>query len=130
MAIRGQRPTPTALRLVKGTPPTRRRGAAGRAEPRPAGRPTPLTPLEGRPATLWVSQIEPAWWLTGADSALCYVLVHLLAIFEADPAACNAATVSQIRAACSSLGLDPTTRARLGTDAQPVSPDSVDHYFT
>ncbi len=130
MAIRGQRPTPTALRLVKGTPPTRRRGAAVRAEPMPTGRPAPLTPLEGRPAALWASLIEPAYWLTAADGPLAYVLVHLLAEFADDPAAMNSARVAQIRAACSSLGFEPTARARLGTDARPTSADPVAHFFT
>lgn len=124
MAIAGNRPMPTALRLVKGLPSKKHNT---QTEPMPGGRPKPLTKLEGRPLVHWRKLIVPAFWLTASDGPLAFVLVHLLSEFEANPTGMQASKVSQIRAACSSLGFDPSSRARLGT-TPPVKND-LDSYF-
>ena len=124
MAVRGTRPKPTALRLVQGNAGRR---PIPQGEPQPGGRPKPLTKLTGRPLVHWRNLIVPAFWLTGSDGPLAFVLVHLLAEFEANPTGMQASKVSQIRAACSSLGFDPSSRARLGTT--PPVRDAADRYF-
>lgn len=124
MAVRGQRPIPTALRLIRGGKP------ASPAEPQPGGRCTPPKPLQGDAARLWKRYIGPAHWLTGADSMKAYAFVVLSAEFLADPAAMVAARIGQMRCLGSELGLDPTSRARIGADARPAATDDTDKYFT
>ena len=126
MAIAGRKRSPTVLKLVKGNPGKRPLNAA---EPLPTGRPTPLKPLTGRPLALWRRFISRAYWLTEFDSAKAYLWCHMTAEIEVDPAAVLAARISTWRALGSELGMDPASRARLGSDTPPAK-DGVDSYFS
>ena len=124
MAVRGTKPKPTKLRLIEGNPGKR---PINPNEPRADGRPVPPLPLAGRAAALWAQYVAPAAWLAEADSPTAYLWVHLQAQFETDPAAMLSARIGQLRALASSLGFDPSSRARMGTPAPAVDP--VAHYF-
>lgn len=124
MAARGQKPKPTKLRLITGNPGKR---ALPVNEPLADGRPMPPAPLDGRAAALWAAYVQPAAWLAEADSPTAFMWCHLAAEFEADPGKMLAARIGQLRALASSLGFDPSSRARMGTPAK--SNDPADAYF-
>jgi hypothetical protein len=124
---KGQKPQPTALRLIKGNPGKRPLPAS---ELMPTGRATPPTLLDGRPADLGAALIEPAWWLTSADSQKAFMWCHLAAEFEADPPAMVASRIAQLRALGSELGFDPAARARLGAAAEPPADNPIAVYFS
>ncbi|MEM8770432.1 MAG: hypothetical protein AAGD92_02170 [Pseudomonadota bacterium] len=63
---------------------------------------------------LWEKYIVPAHWLTTFDTARAHMWCVLQAEFLAEPKAFNAAMISQLRALGSELGLDPSSRARMG----------------
>ena len=110
MGIRGQRPTPTALRLIQGRPI---KHAAAQAEPLPDGRPKCPARLTKEQRAVWRQFITPAAWLTSADVPLAVVFVCLYAEFMANPAGTQAARVSNLRGAMASLGFDASSRARM-----------------
>lgn len=122
--MRGRKPKPTALRIVGGNAGHRPLPVA---EPVATGRPVPPIPLEPRAAELWASMIEPAFWLAEADSAACWGFVVLQAEFEADPAAFNAARITQWRTLAAEIGLTPSSRARLG--GNKPAPDPASRFF-
>jgi hypothetical protein len=123
MAVRGRKPTPTAVRILKGNPGRR---PLPSNEPTPeAGRCTPPRPLKGRPLALWRRYIGRAWWLTEFDAPKAWLFVHLQAEAENDIALMTAARISQLRGLGSELGLDPASRARMGSP--PV--DKTNEWF-
>ena len=68
MAIRGQRPTATIVKLARGNPGKRR---IRDDEPIASGRPVKPPKLRGRAAKLWDEVVEFAFWLAAADSYSC-----------------------------------------------------------
>jgi hypothetical protein len=112
MAIRGQKPTATILRLAAGNP-GKRPIAAG--EPEPGGVIERPDKLKGKPGALWDRFIARCHWLTWADGPKALMWCHMQAQFERDPDGMIAGRISQLRALGSELGLDPSSRARLGT---------------
>ena len=121
MAIRGQRPTADVIRLANGQKPMTANA------PQAAGRPRPPIPMKGRAAALWKRYVAPAYWLADADSPKAWLWCMLTAECEADPATFLSARISQLRSLGSELGMDPASRARMGTPAS--APDPLDHYF-
>jgi len=111
MAIRGQKPKATHLRLVNGN--------AGH-RPIPAGEPVPIGNVEKpaklpkRQGELWDRFIARAFWLTWADGPKAMMWCHLQAEFEKSPGKMVSSRIGQLRALGSELGLDPASRARLG----------------
>ena len=126
MATRGRKRTATVVRLVTGIPANR---PPTGGEPIPNGRPTPPVPLNGRPLALWRRYIGRAWWLTEFDAPKAFMWVHMQAEFEANPACMTAARIGQLRAVGSELGLDPSSRQRMGGDKPPVV-DELERFFT
>lgn len=132
MAIRGQRPRSAVLRLVSGDKRDRtKRPAAG--APIPTGRPVPPEPLTGTAADLWRANIEPAFWLTAADSQAAFMWVHMSAEYVASTREgaepMLAARISNLRALSSELGFNPTARARIGTTRNPDVADPAEAKF-
>src|SRR5258708_6938228 len=122
MAIRGQKPKATHLRLIEGN--------AGH-RPLPEGEPAPIGEIEkppklnGRAGALWDKFIARAFWLTWADGPKAMMWCHLQAEFERSPAKMVSSRIAQLRALGSELGLDPASRARLGAkdpDGQKKDP--------
>ena len=124
MGIRGTKPKSAALRLIQGNAGHRPLPAADIAPPGKLKCPAHLT-KEQRAA--WRQFIAPATWLTPADVPLAVVFACLYAEFTADPAGMQAARVSNLRGAMSSLGLDASTRARMTAPAP--ARDAADSYF-
>jgi hypothetical protein len=112
MAVRGQKPKPTHLRLVQGNAGHR---PVPSGEPVPEGAAEKPKSLKGKAAKLWDEFIAPAFWLTRADSPKALMWCHLHAEFEKSPGNMVASRISQLRALGSELGFDPASRARLGT---------------
>lgn len=112
MAISGRKPTPNVIKMVMGNPGRR---PLNTAAPTPTDRPRPPIKMAGRPAALWKRYIAKAWWLADADSPKAWLWCELQAQAEADPAAFLSARIAQLRALGSELGLDPASRARMGT---------------
>lgn len=111
MATRGRKPTATVLRLITGNPGDR---------PMPKDEPVPQGPVE-RPdklranvGRLWDRWISRAFWLTWADSPKALMWCHLQAEFEKSPGKMLSARIAQLRALGSELGLDPSSRQRMG----------------
>ena len=126
MAIRGAKPKPSAIKRVTGNPGRRR---LNEAEPQPTGRPSPPTPLSGRPLALWDAHVAPSWWLTAADSPTAFMWCLMFAEFEASGGDMLAARISQLRALGSALGFDPASRARLDTPPDRSNSDPAEGYF-
>ena len=121
MAIRGQKPKAEVIRLVTGRKPLTK-GA-----PVPTDRPRPPVKMTGRPAELWKRYIAKAWWLADADSPKAWLWCELQSQAEADPVGFLSARIGQLRALGSELGLDPASRARMGT---PPDASAGDSYFS
>ncbi|MGH7184886.1 MAG: hypothetical protein ACREIB_01235 [Pseudomonadota bacterium] len=117
MAIRGKKPTATVIKLVTGNPGNRALPKEG-AEPTPQG-PIEKPPLKGKASDLWDRFIARAFWLTWADGPKALIWVHLQAEFERAPAKMQSARIGQLRALGSELGLDPSSRSRLGAALKP-----------
>lgn len=125
MAVRGAKPRATAITVVLGNPGKRRLNSN---EPHPDGKPSPPTPLRGRPLALWRRFVSRAWWLTATDSPKAWLWCHLHAEAEESVAKMTAARLGQLRALGSELGFDPASRSRLaGPDPTMKSP--ADRYF-
>jgi phage terminase small subunit len=110
MAVRGQKPKPTRLKLVTGNPGKRPINAA---EPKPAGKPVKPAFVKGKAAKLWAEYSRIGFWLTEADSHALAVWCALGAEIEKDVARMNSSRISQWRTLSSELGFLPASRSRL-----------------
>jgi len=117
MALRGKKPTATVIKLAQGTFRGDRHDA--KREPKPQGAVEKPPRLRGRASTLWDQFIDRAFWLTWADGPKALIWVHLQAEFEKSPVKMQSARIAQLRALGSELGLDPSSRARLGANLSP-----------
>lgn len=118
MAIGGQRPKPTLLKLVTGNPGNRPLPVG---EPMPQGKPGRPEWLQGRGSELWDEVMIFAFWLTDADSYKLAAWCERQAEFERPlkRKKWKAADRREHRSAGSELGLDPTSRARMGAIKNP-----------
>src|SRR5579884_1906768 len=116
MAVRGQRPTPTVLRLVTGNPGKR---PARDGAPAPKGPPVRPKWLKGRGAALWDEVLAFAYWLTVADSYKLALWCDRTADLEkpSQRKEWSAADRREWRSLGSELGLDPTSRERMKAPA-------------
>ena len=126
MAIRGRRPSATAVQLAQGKidkPP--------KGEPLPVG---PVRKLEGmtdKQIEMWDEHIAPLFWLTSADSYKAYMWCSLAVRFKRKHSVISSALIGQLRGLGSELGMDPASRRRLGNaegDSEKNSPEA--QYFT
>lgn len=90
----------------------------------------PPKQLNRRQDELWNTYIRRARWLTEFDVPRAYMWVELHARFERKPGEMVAGMIAQLRALGSELGLDPSSRARIGTSkAKHGNIDPADSYF-
>jgi hypothetical protein len=127
MAVRGPKPKPTMLRLVEGNAGDR---PLPGAEPDPGGRPVKPAWLKGRGAQLWDEVLGFAFWLSQADGYKLAAWCDRQADFEKKRRTWTAADRREHRSAGSELGLDPSSRTRLGTDGGGTKKeDAAAKYF-
>src|SRR6185312_16415805 len=135
MAVRGTRPKAAMAKRLAGNPggrplhpPAMPDHPGSTDRPSAPDRPRPPVKLTGRARGVWNKHIAAAHWLTSADALKAWAFCQLQAQFEEDPSAFTAARIGQWRALGSELGLDPTSRARLGVE--PAAPyDPVEALF-
>jgi phage terminase small subunit len=130
MAIGGNRPKPSVLKLIAGNPGGRRL----HDEPIPRGKPRKPAWLTGRGAELWTEVSGFGFWLTVADAYKLASWCDRQADFE-NPrkrSKWTAADRREHRAAGSELGLDPSSRARLGPlhDPHDAQRDPASKFLT
>lgn len=117
---------PTALRVIQGNPGRR---PIPQGEPQPVGALEKPAKIRGRASQIWDQHAAIATWLTSADSTKLHVFCELYAEFERSPRKMVAARIAQLRAAGSELGLDPSSRARLGKVPDGKPKDPTDRFF-
>ena len=125
--IRGTRPKPTALRVVEGN---RGKRPIPKGEPMPGGTPVKPKWLSGRGSVLWDEVMAFAFWFTVADGYKLAAWCDRQADFEEQRKTWTAADRREHRSAGSELGLDPSSRARLGYREQPEKKDAAEKYFS
>jgi hypothetical protein len=126
MAVRGRKPTATIVKLATGNPGRR---PLPQCEPQSTQLPNKPRKISGRVGELW-DEVSGLPWLTAADGYKLHLWCALQAEFEKSPGKMVAARIAQLRAVGSELGLDPASRARLGTKDDPPKEDPAAKYFT
>lgn len=130
MLVRGgQRPTPTLIKLARGNPGKR---------PLPEGEPMPEDPpampnwLDGRGAQLWDELVRIAFWLRAPDSYKAAMWCWRQAEFEKPECRVEwtAADLREHRSLGSELGLDPSSRARIGMARNAKKATGAGQFFT
>ena len=116
VAIRGQRPKPSFLKVIEGNRGKKHPIPTRKQEPTPEGPPEKPKDLKGAASKKWDALITRCFWLTWADSDTAAMYCHLYAQFEFNPIEISPARIAQIRALGSELGFNPTARARIGAD--------------
>jgi hypothetical protein len=111
MAIRGVKPTATVVKLARGNPGRR---PLPQQEPLVTGDPAKRK-MSAAASKLWDELMECAPWLGRADSYKIKVFCELYVEFEMNPQKMPAPRIGRMMAAGSELGLDPSSRARIGT---------------
>jgi hypothetical protein len=115
MGIRGRKPKPTHLHLVEGTlNVTRHAGildapetAGHLAKPRYIAR-------DKRASAIWDEIVAGCWWLGEVDGYKLGMWCAMQAEFEKSPKGMIASRIAQLRGLGCELGLDPSSRSRLG----------------
>jgi phage terminase small subunit len=130
MLVRGgQRPTPTLIKLARGNPGKR---PLPEAEPMPENPPVMPKWLEGRGAQLWDELVRVAFWLREPDSYKLAAWCDRQAEYEKPEcrAEWTAADRREHRSLGSELGLDPSSRARMGMVRNAKKATGAGQFFT
>lgn len=133
MATRGPKHKPAHLKVVTGNPgkrPIVDDPAQSVADDFDNGLEPPKK-LTKRQQDLWDSYIRRAEWLTAFDVPRAFMWVALQTEFERSPKGMVASRIAQLRALGSELGLEPSSRQRLGVKTQsgPKQKDPAAKYF-
>ena len=126
MAIRGKKPKSTKLKLITGNPGKRPLPASNSDSPvrtDPLDPPKKLTKAQDR---LWKRFVDTAWWLTDFDVPKAHMWVCLQAELLQSPKNMVASRMTQLRVLGSELGLDPSSRERLGVRLEPKADEVAD----
>src|SRR5262245_47712855 len=130
MLVRGgQRPTPTLIKLARGNPGKRR---LPESEPMPEDPLAKPEWLDGRGAQLWDELVRVAFWLREPDSYKLAAWCDRQAEFEKPEcrAKWTAADRREHRSLGSELGLDPSSRARIGMAPNGKKARGAGQFFT
>jgi phage terminase small subunit len=111
MAVRGRKPTATAIKRATGN---RGRRPLPQNEPTVDGKPIKPPKIGKRANQLWDEVVSFAAWLTVVDSYKLHTWCELQAEFERAPSEMISSRIALLRILGSELGLDPGSRARLG----------------
>ena len=126
----GRKPTPTALKILKGNPGKRR---LPENEPDPHGEVKKPPFVKGKAGKLWklrAPELERLGLLKSVDVEMFGACCCLMAEFQESPRSFNAARLTQMRALATSFGIDPSARAGMGTPT-PMGKknDTAEKYF-
>ncbi len=127
MAIRGRKPTATVLRLISGSHLKDRPPSAD--EPMPQGAAERPEKMPKAVAVLWDKWISRAFWLTWADSPKALIWCYLQAEFLKSHGKMLSARIAQLRALGSELGLDASSRRRMGGGSGGEKKDPAGRFF-
>jgi phage terminase small subunit len=129
MATRGQRPTATLIKLATGNPGKR---PLPRDEPMSEDPPVKPEWLKGRGAELWDYLVRIAFWLREPDSFKLAAWCERQADFEKSKrrAEWTVADRREHRSLGSELGLDPSSRARIGMVRNVKKATGAGQFFT
>jgi hypothetical protein len=128
--MRGRKPTATIVKLATGNPGHR---PLPEDAPTPEGAPVrPKWLRRVRAIELWDEVIAFAYWLTVADSYKLAAWADRQADFERSHRLWTASDRREHRTLGSELGLDPSSRVRMGSgsDGRPKQQDIAERYFT
>lgn len=127
MAARGTKPAATVVQLARGKI---RPEDVPKNEPIPEGPCVKLPGMTEAMEAMWDEQIAPLFWLTSADSYKAYMWVTLAVRFRRRKGVISSALIGQLRGLGSELGMDPSSRRRLGTMGQTNDSNSKEaDYF-
>ena len=125
----GRKPTPTALKLLKGNPGKR---PLPENEPDPRGEVKKPPFVKGyRPQKLWkqyAPELERLGVLKSTDVDMFGGWCCLMAEMQEAPQLFTAAKWSQLRALAASFGLEPSSRSRFSVP-QPRKKDDAEEFF-
>jgi hypothetical protein len=135
MAVRGPKPKPKHLHVVDGTFNVTRHGprdAVG--DPENDGPPVKPRYLKGRASKLWDEAVGVFWWLDVGDGYKLGLWCSLQSEFEDAPEKMVASRIGQLRALGSELGVDRSSRERLGVKnggpkKKTENPDDPSSFF-
>jgi phage terminase small subunit len=127
--MRGRKPTPTHLKLVRGNPGRR---PLNPSEPKPKlGCEKPKF-LKGRAARVWdeyAPTLERLGLLTSVDGPMLAAWCLLVAKMERDFESMTATQIAQMRGLAASFGLEPSARARLSVKPDEKTADPAAKYL-
>lgn len=128
VATRGAKPKSPFLKLVTGNPGRRPIRVPSGIEHR-TGPLRPPRKLTRPQAALWKRFIDRATWLNDFDAPTAYAWVVIQSEFQADPEAVQAARLGQLRLLAGELGLNFSSRQRLGIGHGEKEEDPNQKYF-
>ena len=132
MTTRGQRPKPTALKLIAGNPGKR-----------PVNAQEPQFPPCATDAPEWLTDAARAHWqrlapmLAGSgvlkesdrDLLATYCATYAAYVDAVRDGGASMAMVGQLRQLMGELGMTPSARARIAVDKVPENPDGKHRFF-
>lgn len=121
--MRGRKPTPTHLKILRGNPGKR---PLPKNEIQPGGDVVMPRFLKGRAAKVWgeyAPELIRLKVLTSIDVHTFAIWCALTAEFERDPAGMVAAKISQMRGIAASFGMEASARARMGVGGKDSAVD-------
>lgn len=124
---RGQKPTPPALRGIRGGKKSDQTENPASAERR-TGPLTPPKELNNTQQRVWDEHIEPAWWLQQCDVPLAFQWVCMYGRLVDEPGSMNASELSETRKCYHQLCLSSTEKARYGINGQ-VEEEGASRFF-
>lgn len=127
--MRGRKPTPTNLKLLRGNPGHR---PLPKSEPKPEGAVIRPRFMKGRAVKVWeeyAPELIRLGVLTSIDAHTFAVWCCLTAEFERAPTQMVAAKITQMRGIAASFGMEASARARLGTGAKQEEKDPFESFM-
>ncbi len=128
--MKGRKPTPRAIHVVRGTFRKDRHGERPAATPNDAvEKPAYVT---GRAGRIWKARapgLTSIGVLQKHDVEMFSVWCILMAEFEESPSMMNAARIGQLRGLAASFGMTPSDRARLPADGSTAPADDFEKFL-
>ena len=128
--MKGRKPTPRELHVVRGSFRKDRHGERPAATPSDAVKKPAY--VKGRAGWIWNARapgLTSIGILREHDAEMFAIWCCLAAEFEDSPSMMNAARIGQLRGLAASFGMTPSDRARLPADGSPAPVDEFEKYL-